>query len=130
MFCIKMAKTYLYTTIISVCCIVFTLYFLNPVDYIWIPKCPVNMILGIQCPGCGIQRAVHTFLHGYYKESLEYNYFLIISIPYLGLILISNLGGKGTIKKRLQTIAYNNYIRNTFIFISISWFILRNIIKI
>ena len=35
------------------------LYFLNPTDYTWVPKCPTKCLTGWDCPGCGFQQALH-----------------------------------------------------------------------
>lgn len=61
---------------------ILTLWFVNPEQAWWAPKCPVHLLTGLQCPGCGISRAIHALLHGRAAEAFAYNRFFIISIPY------------------------------------------------
>jgi len=35
--------------------------------------CPIKRILGIECPTCGMTRAVYLLLHGNIKQSIEFN---------------------------------------------------------
>ena len=58
-------------------------YFYNPVTTLWAPKCLLKVATGLQCPGCGIQRALHALLQGRFSEAIHYNYFLLFSGPYI-----------------------------------------------
>jgi hypothetical protein len=49
------------------------------------PPCPVYKFIGIRCPGCGSQRALHQLLNGDLKSAFGYNQLLVLSIPYLTL---------------------------------------------
>jgi len=49
------------------------------------PKCPFKSITGLQCPGCGSQRAIYQVLHGNFAESFRLNYLFLPAIFY-GLI--------------------------------------------
>ena len=62
--------------------VVVGLYFLDPVKYVLMPKCPFKMLTGLSCPGCGIQRAIHALLHGDVAGAVKYNFFLVYSGPY------------------------------------------------
>jgi len=35
--------------------------------------CPIKKIIGIECPTCGMTRAIYLLLHGNIKQSLEFN---------------------------------------------------------
>lgn len=50
-------------------------------------QCPSRMLLGIYCPGCGTQRAIHHLLHGDIGAALRYNPMMVLFIP-LSLILV------------------------------------------
>lgn len=47
------------------------------------PKCPFKQVTGLQCPGCGSQRAVHHLLNAEIKQAFALNPLLVIAIPYL-----------------------------------------------
>ena len=49
--------------------------------------CLHHLLLHFDCPGCGMTRALHSFLHGEFKLAFYYNYaivpFIILIIQYL-----------------------------------------------
>ena len=51
-------------------------------------KCPFKMATGLDCPGCGSQRALHALLHGDFGKAFHYNPLLMLSMPYLFLGLV------------------------------------------
>ena len=52
------------------------------------PKCPFHLLTGLECPGCGSQRAIHSLLNGKIGQALHYNLLVVIAIPYLGLLAV------------------------------------------
>ena len=46
-------------------------------------RCPSNLILGINCPGCGSQRAFHHLLHLEIKEAFRYNALFVLAFPFV-----------------------------------------------
>lgn len=58
-------------------------YKFDPEMYSFFPECPFHKYVGLDCPGCGSQRAVHALLHGDLLSALNYNILLVISIPFL-----------------------------------------------
>ena len=36
----------------------------DPAGSVFWPKCPFHLLTGLECPGCGSQRAVHSLLNG------------------------------------------------------------------
>ena len=76
------AGTYLYTCF-------------NPEDYQWFPKCPVYLLTGYQCPGCGSQRAFYHLFHGNISTAFSYNPLMLLLAPYIFLgIYIEYIAGK------------------------------------
>lgn len=61
------------------------LYFFNPAQFGFYPRCLFYSSTGFQCPGCGGLRATYSLLHGNIIESLNYN-FLIISLSPFAII--------------------------------------------
>ncbi|MFA0964864.1 DUF2752 domain-containing protein [Roseivirga sp. BDSF3-8] len=47
------------------------------------PRCPFNKYTGLQCPGCGSQRAVHHLLNLDVASAFRMNALLVIFLPYI-----------------------------------------------
>ena len=92
------------------------LCFVNPEEAIWMPKCIFRSFTGLECPACGSQRAVYHLLHFRFLKAIHYNFFLLISIPYLF--------GK------IKNFVYHPVTVNVFLILLISWWILRNVLGI
>ncbi|WEK19094.1 MAG: DUF2752 domain-containing protein [Candidatus Pedobacter colombiensis] len=58
-------------------------YRYDPEMYSFFPECPFHKYVGLDCPGCGSQRAVHALLHGNILLALNYNVLLVLSLPFL-----------------------------------------------
>ncbi len=96
----------------------------------WFPQCPVKLLTGLSCPSCGVQRAFHALLNGNVGEALSYNYFFILSIPYLLLVCVSL-----ALKKLSLWPAATNFIEGktlAWIYVAcfLLWFVVRNILNI
>ena len=81
-------------SILVVACIILALG--NPHSLSWPLKCPLYQISGLQCPLCGMQRAIHELLHGNMKEAWSLNPGFFLFSPYWLVVLI------GTIFTNLQ----------------------------
>lgn len=103
------------------------LYWFNPEDYIWMPKCPTKLLFNIECPGCGFQRAIHAILHGEITRAFALNPFLFLAAPYAILSLLCDFITNIRIKKRLESIAENKYMRYGYVVLFFVWFLIRNI---
>lgn len=55
----------------------------DPSEASFFPACPLKTATGLDCPGCGSQRAIHQLLHLNVKEAFMFNPLLVLSIPYL-----------------------------------------------
>ena len=80
------------------------LYLLNPSSYWFMPKCPFKLITGLNCPGCGIQRAIHAMLHGKFTEAITYNYYLVYSGPYATSFVFVWLMPKNKFRERIKKV--------------------------
>lgn len=58
-------------------------YAYDPAAHSWFPQCPFKALTGLDCPGCGSQRAVHAILHGDFRKAFHHNALLMPFIPYL-----------------------------------------------
>ncbi len=55
----------------------------NPVNSLYFPKCPVKVLTGLDCPGCGSQRAIHYLLNLDVVQAFKMNALLVLAIPYV-----------------------------------------------
>jgi len=63
------------------------LYRFNPLEVHFYPRCPLYVMTGIYCPGCGALRAGHALLHGHLLTALDYNALLVLAAPFLAYAL-------------------------------------------
>ncbi len=96
----------------------------NPANHPF-PRCIFLSLTGLKCPGCGSQRALHALMHANIIQAWHYNPLLIVSIPFLALLVFSQL------MKHRFTKLYNNLnggiVIWTVFIIVVAWWILRNI---
>ncbi len=116
--------------VLLICYSICLLYLINPESSCFFPKCPFKLITDYNCPGCGIQRAIYWSLHGDFKKAIQYNYFLIIAIPYaLGLLICSFMPDTSA-QRNLCTFLTNRYVVYVFLTLCLMWFILRNFLNL
>jgi hypothetical protein len=64
------------------------LFVFDPSTAGFFPVCPLHLMTGLQCPGCGGLRATHQLFHGHFAASWRLNPFVIGLAPvalWLGL---------------------------------------------
>ncbi len=109
---------------------VIVLYYQFSPEARWFPQCPVKLLTGLSCPGCGVQRALHALLHGNVAQALSYNYFFVLSIPYLALACLAALLRKIDRGEKIASILDGRVLAWIYVAAFIVWFIVRNILKI
>jgi Protein of unknown function (DUF2752) len=57
------------------------LYVVDPAGATWLPKCPVHLLTGWHCPGCGSTRAAHALLHLDVGRALSNNPLMVFTAP-------------------------------------------------
>ena len=105
-------------------------YVFNPSSDSWFFKCPFHLITGWQCPGCGTQRAIHCLLHGNVMEALRFNAFIVVIIPFLMLMAISEWYNYHHWFDWINRFINNRYTMIALGVLTIGWWVLRNIIGI
>lgn len=61
----------------------------------WFPRCVFKSLTGLDCPGCGSQRAIHALLHGRFAEALRLNALFVVELPLLLLLgIVALLPGR------------------------------------
>ncbi|TCS86554.1 uncharacterized protein DUF2752 [Anseongella ginsenosidimutans] len=59
------------------------------------PPCPVKKFTGLECPGCGSQRALHALLHLHFADAFRFNPLAFTAILFL---VYDRLAGKGPLR--------------------------------
>lgn len=119
-----------YIGLFTLCLVLIILYivysYLNfdPTHNVYAPKCLFFTLTGYKCPGCGCQRLLYHLANGNFNMGLRYNYYFLISSIYLIFILI------GPFFSPIKKICYSKHVVITFIFLTLAWFIVRNILNI
>lgn len=99
----------------------------DPAESIWIPKCPVKLLTGLQCPGCGFQRAAHALLHGDVLGALRFNWFLLYAVPYLLVLIAERFFLRGKWQLKIRQWAEDNRVVWSYVVVYFVWFVVRNI---
>ena len=123
-------KTIIAITIGAVLTILGLFYVFNPVEASMAPKCLFHSLTGWNCPGCGMQRFLHAIMHGRVIEAFQYNYILLVFIPYLIAFGIEQLILTGETQKKWKRVVEGPAIAIFMAILAPSWFILRNILHI
>jgi len=64
----------------------------NPATAGFFPQCPLYLMTGLACPGCGLTRGFHALFHGDVLGALDYNALLpvyVLLFAYLAASLVS-----------------------------------------
>lgn len=84
-------------------------YFLIPLCFIFIPTsfldlgptiCLIKNLFGIECPGCGMTRAISSIFHWDFISAFRYNLMVVIVFPLLCYVYIKNI--LGDCRRRLK----------------------------
>ncbi len=93
----------------------------DPAASRWFPRCLFKAATGLDCPGCGSQRAIHALLCGDIGAAWHANAALILSLPLLIFIII---GRRSPSLRRI--IDSPAFILAIFVAL-IAWWIARNL---
>lgn len=63
----------------------------DPADGGFFPRCMFKTLTGLDCPGCGSQRAVHALLNGDIAAAWHFNALFLLEIPLLALLIFTGL---------------------------------------
>lgn len=61
------------------------LFFFNPTTNHFYPVCLFHQLTGLNCPGCGMTRALYALLHGDFSTALRDNALLVLGLALFGL---------------------------------------------
>jgi hypothetical protein len=55
----------------------------------YFPSCPLRLLTGFYCPGCGTLRGLHQLLHGHVGAAFGFNPLMVLSLPFIGYAYLS-----------------------------------------
>lgn len=70
-------------------------FFFDPSAAGFFPPCPVKKFTGLECPGCGSQRAFHALLHLRLAEAFRFNPLAFAAVPF---VIYDRVTGKGPLR--------------------------------
>ena len=129
-------KGCLHTRQIIICLILFgaliiyyivALYRFNPETHVLYPQCMLFKLTGIQCPSCGSQRAFSAILHGEIQDAFAYNPFLLVSMPYIIIVIYASFF-KSCFALKVKNIVLHPLSVNIYIALLVIWFVYRNLL--
>lgn len=86
------------------------------------PRCPVKMLTGLDCPGCGSTRALHALLHGRILEAWRFNLWLPVVLAMAALALVGSWR-----EGRIRRFVHSPVTLGVFVALSLGWMALRNL---
>ena len=101
-------------------------YLFDPGKLVLFPKCPFFLISGYYCPGCGSQRAIHSFLHLRFGDGFHNN-FLIFPATLVILYHIARPFINKKFDASLPDILYHRRTPWIILFIVFIFWVMRNI---
>lgn len=123
----RQAFLFLYPLTLGAAALIYK-YF-NPLEHVLFPKCPIKTITGLDCPGCGGQRATHFLLNGDLKHAFLENPMLFLLVPYLIVGFYLQLTPEPTDQElRLRRVLYGQNALIILGIILLMFTVLRNII--
>jgi hypothetical protein len=103
-----------------------TLYAFNPLSTEFYPICPFFALTGLYCPGCGTCRALHELLHGHFAQALGLNPLMLISLPFLGYLLLPYIAYAVT-GKNVSVVSIPALWARLALFAILAYWVLRNV---
>lgn len=98
----------------------------DPSTSVWLPRCPLLTLTGLECPGCGSQRAVHALLNGDLPGAWGFNPLLIVMLPVVGLMAYAELRREH--HPRLHRAMAHPALILTVLAMVVGWGVMRNLI--
>ena len=102
------------------------LYRYNPMLVHFYPRCPLYVMTGIYCPGCGALRAGHALLHGHVLTALDYNVLFVVALPFLAYALAAQ-GIHALTGRRLPTYQLSGGQTKAIMWALLLFMLLRNL---
>ncbi|MBD5322399.1 MAG: DUF2752 domain-containing protein [Bacteroides sp.] len=111
--------------IVAIAAVIVTLYYLIAPSSGLYPRCPFKLLTGLDCPGCGSQRAIHALLHGDVAAAWHFNAMLLIGLPFMGLLVCAR--ALRYRHPRLERTLNSGSVIILLLIVIVLWTIIRNI---
>ena len=105
-------------------------YLANPLASHFPIRCVWQWMTGTQCPACGMQRALHALAHCHLQAALRYNYFLVLSVPYAALAVLSTWYNWHHALDDVRAWCYHRYTLRTYVCLYFLWWVGRNVLGV
>ena len=102
-------------------------FYIDPNAYPFFPKCPFLVITGLDCPGCGSQRAFHQLLHFNIPAAFHQNPLVVLFGPYIVLGLYLEYFGGNKKYPKIKNALFGKYAAISVLVVIIAYWIGRNI---
>ncbi len=93
----------------------------------FMPRCAFKALTGLDCPGCGSQRAFHALLHGRVAEAFEFNPSVFVSVP-LAVVYAAIEWSERPGMRRLRRVMLSAPTLMTLACAILLWTIFRNLV--
>jgi Protein of unknown function (DUF2752) len=98
----------------------------DPVNSGFFPQCPLFVMTGLHCPGCGLTRGFHALFHGDILGAIDYNlllpFFFIFGAYILASLFLTATRGRG-----LQFKIFSPWVLWSFLVFGLAFSVLRNL---
>ena len=94
-----------------------------------LPVCPVKLLLGINCPGCGTLRMINSLLRGDLYAAAHYNAVALVALPLLALAWAGWTRARWRGRQTQQTRWWprRRWVPAVALAVAAVWFVVRNI---
>ncbi|GAB3679179.1 DUF2752 domain-containing protein [Saccharopolyspora tripterygii] len=89
-----------------------------------LPPCPIKLLTGFDCPGCGGTRMIFSLLHGDLPAALHHNAFALLVLPLLAWAWAVWVAGR--LARRLPTWTRWRWTPQVALAVTAAWVLLRN----
>lgn len=105
-------------------------YLVNPARDGFPVKCLWRVATGTLCPSCGTQRALYALTHGHLAEALSYNYFVVLSVPFVLVVVAAEWYNYGHKLDGLRRFTHSRHTLRAYVVLFFAWWIGRNVLGV
>ncbi len=113
--------------VVAIVAIILLYLSVDPSDA-YFPRCAFKTFTGLECPGCGSQRAFHSLLNGNFREAVRFNALFVAELPLLLLLTVAWFTRKRM--PRFQQALSSRFFILAILTSIIIWTIVRNIFDV